>query len=239
MDAIWSADGPLSVREVLETLNRGRAEPLAYTTVMTVMNRLAAKRALERRGEPRSYVYAATGKRGRDRCWRCDPHLRGRRGGASRRSGARRSGCHASLAGAPRGAHVRLDRVNRTFLASALAAWMLGGYVICGAVAGALLHAAVMHVSRDGWRSLGSVSMMLTFLLLTIAGIGVARSCHVLARQILVCRRLAQRTRQFAARQPDGLARVAGAAGLTGRVVLIGEPDSFRSFMVCCVRGSS
>ena len=62
MDAIWSADGPLSVREVLEILNRGRAEPLAYTTAMTVMNRLAAKRALERHGEPRSYVYEATGK---------------------------------------------------------------------------------------------------------------------------------------------------------------------------------
>jgi predicted transcriptional regulator len=62
MDAIWSADGPLSVREVLEILNRGRAEPLAYTTAMTVMNRLAGKRALERRGEPRSYVYVATGE---------------------------------------------------------------------------------------------------------------------------------------------------------------------------------
>ncbi|HET7051315.1 MAG TPA: M56 family metallopeptidase [Solirubrobacteraceae bacterium] len=66
--------------------------------------------------------------------------------------------------------------------------------------------------------------MMLTFLLLTIAGIGVARGCHVLARQVLVCRWLAQRTRQLAAPQPDRLVRVAGAAGLTGRVVLIGEP---------------
>jgi beta-lactamase regulating signal transducer with metallopeptidase domain len=122
---------------------------------------------------------------------------------------------------------VRLDRVNRTFLASMLAASLLGGYVICGAVAGALLPAVVTHVSRDGWRALGSVSMMLTFLLLTIAGIGVARACHVIARQILVCRRLAQRTRQFAAPQPDRLARVAGAAGLTGRVVLIGERGQF------------
>ena len=37
-----------------------RSEPLAYTTVMTVMNRLTAKNVLTRHGERRSYAYEAT-----------------------------------------------------------------------------------------------------------------------------------------------------------------------------------
>jgi len=60
MDAVWAADAPVSVREVLGRLNDGRAEPLAYTTVMTVMNRLAEKEALVRNPVGRSYVYEAT-----------------------------------------------------------------------------------------------------------------------------------------------------------------------------------
>src|SRR3954467_14305078 len=61
MEAVW-ASGPVSVRAVLDALNRSRgAEPLAYTTVMTVMNRLVAKHALARHGEPRRYMYEATG----------------------------------------------------------------------------------------------------------------------------------------------------------------------------------
>jgi predicted transcriptional regulator len=60
MGAIWAACDPVSVREVLDALNASRPEPLAYTTVMTVMNRLAAKEVLERRGERRRYLYEAT-----------------------------------------------------------------------------------------------------------------------------------------------------------------------------------
>ncbi len=60
MDAVWTARDPVSVRAVLDALNRTRPEPLAYTTVMTVMNRLAAKGVLKRRGERRSYLYEAT-----------------------------------------------------------------------------------------------------------------------------------------------------------------------------------
>jgi predicted transcriptional regulator len=60
MDAVWAADDPVSVRGVLDALNKYRSEPLAYTTVMTVMNRLAAKNVLTRHGERRSYVYEAT-----------------------------------------------------------------------------------------------------------------------------------------------------------------------------------
>lgn len=61
MNAVWASDDPVSVREVLDSLNQGRTEPLAYTTVMTVMNRLTTKRALMRSGSPRRYAYQATG----------------------------------------------------------------------------------------------------------------------------------------------------------------------------------
>jgi predicted transcriptional regulator len=60
MGAIWDVSRPVSVREIVDTLNEQRAEPLAYTTVMTVMNRLVAKAALARHGERRGYVYEAT-----------------------------------------------------------------------------------------------------------------------------------------------------------------------------------
>lgn len=60
MDVIWKADSPIPVRLVLDALNDQRASPLAYTTVMTVMNRLAAKNVLARHGERRRYVYEAT-----------------------------------------------------------------------------------------------------------------------------------------------------------------------------------
>ena len=60
MDAVWAAPDQVSVREVLDALNRRRSQPLAYTTVMTVMNRLTTKNVLRRHGERRSYVYEAT-----------------------------------------------------------------------------------------------------------------------------------------------------------------------------------
>jgi predicted transcriptional regulator len=55
--AAWAAGRPVSVRDLLERINDGRKPPLAYTTVMTVMNRLADKEVLARRKEGRSYVY--------------------------------------------------------------------------------------------------------------------------------------------------------------------------------------
>jgi predicted transcriptional regulator len=60
MDVVWQADSPVSVRLVLDALNKRRDEPLAYTTVMTVMNRLTAKNVLAREGERRRYLYQAT-----------------------------------------------------------------------------------------------------------------------------------------------------------------------------------
>jgi predicted transcriptional regulator len=62
MDVVWAAPDAVSVRAVLDEINTRRSEPLAYTTVMTVMNRLAAKNVLRRDGAPRRYLYRATAK---------------------------------------------------------------------------------------------------------------------------------------------------------------------------------
>jgi predicted transcriptional regulator len=59
MQVLWAAKEPLAVRAVLERLNRGRRPPLAYTTVMTVMARLAEKEVLRRHREGRGYAYEA------------------------------------------------------------------------------------------------------------------------------------------------------------------------------------
>jgi predicted transcriptional regulator len=62
MRAILKADRPVAVREVLETRNHRRKARLAYTTVMTVMTRLADKGILERTRDGRSYRYEAAAR---------------------------------------------------------------------------------------------------------------------------------------------------------------------------------
>jgi predicted transcriptional regulator len=57
MKVLWAGGGPMSVRQVLDRLNAGRSEPLAYTTVMTVLARLADKDILARVRDGRGYVY--------------------------------------------------------------------------------------------------------------------------------------------------------------------------------------
>ena len=58
MAVLWDTDGPVSVREVEQRLNTGRAAPLAYTTVMTVLSRLAGKAILVRARQGRGFVYS-------------------------------------------------------------------------------------------------------------------------------------------------------------------------------------
>ncbi|MFB6891022.1 BlaI/MecI/CopY family transcriptional regulator [Kitasatospora sp. NPDC056327] len=59
LTVLWGADGPLSVRQVLEEVNRRRGEPLAYTTVMTVLNRLSERNVVRRAARGRGFVYTA------------------------------------------------------------------------------------------------------------------------------------------------------------------------------------
>jgi len=58
MAVLWQGDRPVSVREVVERLNTGRVAPLAYTTVMTVLSRLASKGILAREQAGRGFVYS-------------------------------------------------------------------------------------------------------------------------------------------------------------------------------------
>ncbi|MGH9027635.1 MAG: BlaI/MecI/CopY family transcriptional regulator [Acidimicrobiia bacterium] len=57
MRVLWGSAGPLTVRDVLGRLNGRRRPPLAYTTVMTVMARLAKKDVLRRHRAGRGYAY--------------------------------------------------------------------------------------------------------------------------------------------------------------------------------------
>jgi BlaI family transcriptional regulator, penicillinase repressor len=59
MAVLWRADEPLSVREVAERVNAARRAPLAYTTVMTVLSRLAGKDIVVREQQGRVYYYTS------------------------------------------------------------------------------------------------------------------------------------------------------------------------------------
>ena len=61
MDHLWSAEGPLTVRDVLERIDRD--PPLAYTTVMTVMDNLHRKGILRRTKDGRAWLYEPTASR--------------------------------------------------------------------------------------------------------------------------------------------------------------------------------
>ena len=57
MEELWSSMAPRSVRDVHAALTRDR--DLAYTTVMTVLDRLAKKRLVIRESSGRAYLYSA------------------------------------------------------------------------------------------------------------------------------------------------------------------------------------
>lgn len=58
MQHLWTADHALTVRDVLERLDR--QPPLAYTTVLTVMDNLYRKGFLTREREGRAFRYRPT-----------------------------------------------------------------------------------------------------------------------------------------------------------------------------------
>lgn len=60
MDVLWDRGTPATVREVAEVL-RGR--DLAYTTVMTVLDRLAGKGMVERERNGRAWSYRPAASR--------------------------------------------------------------------------------------------------------------------------------------------------------------------------------
>jgi predicted transcriptional regulator len=61
MQHLWSAGEPVSVRAMLDTLTQER--PLAYTTVMTVMDNLHSKGLVVREKQGKAYLYTPTTSR--------------------------------------------------------------------------------------------------------------------------------------------------------------------------------
>ncbi|WP_030543963.1 BlaI/MecI/CopY family transcriptional regulator [Streptomyces albus] len=61
MTRVWRWNRPVTVREVLEDLRRER--PIAYTTVMTVLDNLRRKGWVRREAEGRAYRYTAVSTR--------------------------------------------------------------------------------------------------------------------------------------------------------------------------------
>ncbi|MGQ0842821.1 MAG: BlaI/MecI/CopY family transcriptional regulator [Sporichthyaceae bacterium] len=61
MDRIWSSRTPLTVRAILEDLQQTR--PLAYTTVLTVLDNLFRKGIVTREPDGRAYCYSAARSR--------------------------------------------------------------------------------------------------------------------------------------------------------------------------------
>ena len=61
MRRVWDHDGPVTVRELYEELQRERA--IAYTTVMSTMDNLHRKGWLSRDKEGKAYRYTAVASR--------------------------------------------------------------------------------------------------------------------------------------------------------------------------------
>ncbi|QFG67482.1 BlaI/MecI/CopY family transcriptional regulator [Ornithinimicrobium pratense] len=63
MDALWSHGPDLSVRDVMDQLLAAGNKELAYTTVMTVLDRLAKKGLTDRTRDGRAWRYTAAASR--------------------------------------------------------------------------------------------------------------------------------------------------------------------------------
>ena len=110
-----------------------RDAPLAYTTVMTVMNRLAAKNVLARDGERRRYLYEATAADAAGLAVRDVLRAHGDAAVAHFVDEARADpGRAAPAAGSARGGRMRLDQANRSFLAFVSVASLFGA-TVCSA----------------------------------------------------------------------------------------------------------
>ncbi|HEY1595492.1 MAG TPA: BlaI/MecI/CopY family transcriptional regulator [Thermoleophilaceae bacterium] len=58
MEAVWDSDpDEVTVREMMDVLNRRTKSPRAYTTYMTIMRRLDSKGLLTRRREGKTDIY--------------------------------------------------------------------------------------------------------------------------------------------------------------------------------------
>jgi predicted transcriptional regulator len=61
MEIVWSSDRPVTGRQVVDELARSR--PVVYTTVLTVMDRLARKGLLDKQPTGKAHTYRAVQSR--------------------------------------------------------------------------------------------------------------------------------------------------------------------------------
>jgi predicted transcriptional regulator len=76
MNEAWRHE-ELSVRELMDRLNRRAQKPRAYTTYMTVMARLDRKGLLSRRREGKTDIYSPTFSRDEYRSLRAQAEVKG------------------------------------------------------------------------------------------------------------------------------------------------------------------
>lgn len=124
---------------------------------------------------------------------------------------------------------MRLDTANRSFATLAVSSLLLGVYVFCCAAGCVLIPLIVSRVSRHGIGGLtdGNHNLLAAVLFIVLVGAGAVLGAMSLWRQVTASRVLALRVGSLALALPGELERVAGAAGLAGRVVLVDCPESF------------
>jgi Zn-dependent protease with chaperone function len=124
---------------------------------------------------------------------------------------------------------MRLDSANRSFATLAISSLLLGVYVFCCAAGCVLVPLIVSRVSDHGIGGLadGSHNLLAAVLFIVLVGAGAVLGARLLWRAITASRALAQRVDSLDLALPGELAQAAGAAGLSGRVVLVDCPESF------------
>lgn len=68
MGVVWAAQSPVTVQHVVDSL-ADAAHEVAYTTAITVIERLRSKGWLDRKRQGRSYLYVATRDEARYTAW--------------------------------------------------------------------------------------------------------------------------------------------------------------------------
>lgn len=120
---------------------------------------------------------------------------------------------------------MRLDRANRSFLASMLLALVLGAFVLCGALGGVLVPLVLVRASHGQLGGLPELAPTLVFIILTVVGLGLG--VRSLTLQLDASIRLARRVRALALAGNEGLNRAAVASRLAGRVIVVDAPVAF------------
>lgn len=107
MNALWPS-GEATVRQIQEALRPTR--PRAYTTIMTILDRLAQKGVVQRRKSGRAWVYSANMSAEEARTHAVSQVVEGFFGGSPGALASHLAGQPATLSAAPRGLVLEANR---------------------------------------------------------------------------------------------------------------------------------